>query len=105
MVQIENEGEGVMVVGLAVIGGTGSSVIGNFLTMALCCVIALCVGPAASAMHRLRGWRWIAANVALTSSAVVALAVIYAPRLAPVMAQVVIDCSVFWFDLLCWLAG
>ncbi len=92
-----------MVSALIVIGGVGGSVIGNLRLVAVCAALALCIGPLASAIHRLRGWRRIAANVAMTLTALLIIAATSTPHILALLQTIIIDCDLFWWDIFCWI--
>lgn len=89
--------------GLIVIGGAGASFLGNLLAMVSCCVVAFCVGPTATAIHRLQGAKRIVANVLMTLTGMAIVAMTSAPHLVNVAKQIVQDCAIFWWDILCWI--
>ena len=86
--------------GLVLVGG---SFMANLAIWCSCSCLALCVGPTATAIHRLQGAKRIMANVLLNVTVLGVLASLNAPHVVQAVKSILSDCLIFWWDILCLL--
>ena len=74
----------------------GGAWLGNLSLLIVCLTLATSVHLAAPAVHALRGWRKVGANVVMTIVAVLAMAWASAPHLVQAKTFAMIECVCYW---------
>lgn len=83
-------------VAMVVIGNAGGSLVNNVSLLLVCLAFGIAVQAAAPAIHQLRRWKKVAANIAMTVLAVLALAWISNPQLVQAALAVDMGCTCYW---------